>query len=162
MSEGVQTLHQLGMAWAVSMGGLEGPDEVPVTKSIKTTVLRLALDKLQPSLLAVVMAVDGRVEDLAATLMQLEATLAGAKPKAIQAAKGQQGGGQEKGEIRVPRKTLWLDLLKAGVPREEINGKPMADLCKWWMQLPPTKRSAGEKGEESRVYEASGALRPAS
>ncbi|CAM2113257.1 unnamed protein product [Caretta caretta] len=48
---------------------------------------------------AVVMAVDGCIEDLAATLMQLEATLAGAKPKAIQAAKGQQGGGQEKGEI---------------------------------------------------------------
>uniref|UniRef100_A0A8C3SGB9 Uncharacterized protein n=1 Tax=Chelydra serpentina TaxID=8475 RepID=A0A8C3SGB9_CHESE len=114
IAKGVQILRQLGMAWAVETGGTEGPDDILVTKSIKATLLRLAPDELKSSLLAVVMAADGRVRDLA---------------------------------LRVPRKTLWLDLLKAGVPREEINGKPTAILYKWWMQLPASKRSTGGKGE---------------
>ncbi|KAG6940365.1 hypothetical protein G0U57_017504 [Chelydra serpentina] len=152
IAKGVQILRQLGMAWAVETGGTEGPDDILVTKSIKATLLRLAPDELKSSLLAVVMAADGRVRDLAAIFMQLETALAGAQPRAIRARKGQQGrgqagGGQEKGELRVPRKTLWLDLLKAGVPREEINGKPTAILYKWWMQLPASKRSTGGKGE---------------
>ncbi|KAG6935183.1 Friend virus susceptibility 1 [Chelydra serpentina] len=156
IAEGVQILRQLGMAWAVETGGTEGPDDILVTKSIKATLLHLAPDELKPSLLAVVMAADGRVGDLAAILMQLETTLAGARPRAIRAAKGQQGRGQagrgqEKGELRMPRKTLWLDLLQAGVPREEINGKPTADLYNRWMQLPASKRSTvgeGERGVE--------------
>ncbi|KAG6929364.1 Friend virus susceptibility 1, partial [Chelydra serpentina] len=152
VAEGVQILRQLGMAWAVETGGTVGPDDIPVTKSIKATLLRLAPDELKPSLLAVVMAADGHVGDLAATLMQLETALTGARPRAIRAAKGQQcrgqaSGGQEKGELRVPRKSLWLELLQAGVPREEINGKPTADLYKRWLQLPASKWSAGGEGE---------------
>ncbi|KAG6925593.1 hypothetical protein G0U57_013844, partial [Chelydra serpentina] len=117
------------------------------TKSIKATLLRLAPGELKPSLLAVVMAADGRVGDLAASLMQLETAVAGAWRRAIRATKGQAGRGQEKGELWVPWKTLWLDLLQAGVPREEINGKPTADLYKQWMQLPASKRSTGGEGE---------------
>uniref|UniRef100_A0A8C0IZG2 Uncharacterized protein n=1 Tax=Chelonoidis abingdonii TaxID=106734 RepID=A0A8C0IZG2_CHEAB len=164
IAKGVQVLRQLGMAWAVETGGKNGPDDTLVTKSIKATLLRLAPDELKPSLLVVVMAGDGWVGDLAATLMQLETALAGAWPRAVQAAKGQQskgqaGGGQEKGELRVPRKVLCLDLLQAGVCREEINGKPTADLYKRWMQLPAAKRSTrseGEKGvERSKPVEPS-------
>uniref|UniRef100_A0A8C0G980 Uncharacterized protein n=1 Tax=Chelonoidis abingdonii TaxID=106734 RepID=A0A8C0G980_CHEAB len=153
IAKGIQVLRQLGMAWAIEMGGTDGPDDTPVTKSIKATLLCLAPDELKPSLLAVVMAVDGRVGDLAATLMQLETALAGARPRAIRAAKGQHskgqaGGEQEKGELRVPRKVLWLDLLQAGVPREEINGKPTTDLYKRWMWLPAAKRSTGSEGDK--------------
>ncbi|KAG6929625.1 hypothetical protein G0U57_005297 [Chelydra serpentina] len=153
IAEGGQILRQLGMAWAVETGGTEGPDDILVTKSIKATLLRLAPGALKPSFLAVVVAADGRVGDLAAIFMQLETALAGARPRAIRATKGQQGrgqagGGQEKGELRVPRKTLWLDLLQAGVSREEINGKPTADLYKRWMQLPASKQSTGGEGEK--------------
>uniref|UniRef100_A0A452IMX4 Uncharacterized protein n=1 Tax=Gopherus agassizii TaxID=38772 RepID=A0A452IMX4_9SAUR len=150
----IQVLRQLGMAWAVATGGTEGPDDVQITKSTKSTLLRTAPDELKPSLLAVVMAADGRVGDLATTLMQLGTALAGARPRAVRAAKGQPskrqaGRGQDKGEIRVPRRVLWSDLLQAGVPREEIDGKPMADLHKRWMQLPAAKCSMGPEGKKS-------------
>ncbi|OCT57717.1 hypothetical protein XELAEV_18003175mg [Xenopus laevis] len=32
-------------------------------------------------------------------------------------------------------RVVWLDLLKAGVPGEEINGVPTADLHKKWKQV---------------------------
>uniref|UniRef100_A0A8C4XXG2 Uncharacterized protein n=1 Tax=Gopherus evgoodei TaxID=1825980 RepID=A0A8C4XXG2_9SAUR len=134
ISEGIQALQQLGMAWAVSTGGTEGPDDMLVSKSTKAAFIRTAPDELKPSLLAVVMAADGRVGDLAATLMQLGTALAGAWPK---------------GEIRVPRRVLWSDLLQAGVPREDIDGQPTVDLYKRWMQLPAAKRSMGPEGEKS-------------
>uniref|UniRef100_A0A452I8Z8 Uncharacterized protein n=1 Tax=Gopherus agassizii TaxID=38772 RepID=A0A452I8Z8_9SAUR len=153
ISEGIQALRQLGMAWAVSTGGTEGPDDMLlgmawavstggtegpddmlVSKSTKAAFIRTAPDELKPSLLAVVMAADGRVGDLAATLMQLGTALAGAWPK---------------GEIRVPRRVLWSDLLQAGVPREDIDRQPTVDLYKRWMQLPAAKRSMGPEGEKS-------------
>uniref|UniRef100_A0A8C0QM46 Uncharacterized protein n=1 Tax=Chelonoidis abingdonii TaxID=106734 RepID=A0A8C0QM46_CHEAB len=153
IAEGVQALRQLGMAWAGVTGGIAGPDDMPVTKSTKAALLRTAPDELKPSLLAVLMAADGRVGELAATLMQLEIALAGVLPKAIRAAKGQRNQGQagqgvERGELRVPRRVLSSDLLQAGVPREEIDGKPTADLYKRWMQLPASKRSTGPEGEK--------------
>uniref|UniRef100_A0A452HHS4 Uncharacterized protein n=1 Tax=Gopherus agassizii TaxID=38772 RepID=A0A452HHS4_9SAUR len=120
ISEGIQALRQLGMAWAVSTGGTEGPDDMLVSKSTKAAFIRTAPDELKPSLLAVVMAADGRA-----------------------------GKGLEKGEIRVPRRVLWSDLLQAGVPREDIDGQPTVDLYKRWMQLPATKRSMGPEGEKS-------------
>uniref|UniRef100_A0A8C0J7F2 Uncharacterized protein n=1 Tax=Chelonoidis abingdonii TaxID=106734 RepID=A0A8C0J7F2_CHEAB len=154
IAEGVQALRQLGMAWAVSMGGMDGPDDMPVTKFTKAALLRTAPDELKPSLLAVVMAADGRVGELAATLMQLETALAGARPKAVRAAKGQRNQGQagqgvERGELRVPRRVLWFDLLQAGVPREETDRKPTANLYKRWMQLPASKRSTGPERERT-------------
>uniref|UniRef100_A0A8C0GFW2 Uncharacterized protein n=1 Tax=Chelonoidis abingdonii TaxID=106734 RepID=A0A8C0GFW2_CHEAB len=91
IAEGVQALRQLGMAWAVATGGMDGPDDMPVTKSTKAAFLRTAPDELKPFLLAVVMAA---------------------------------GQGVERGELRVPRRVLWFDLLQAGVPPEEIDRKP--------------------------------------
>uniref|UniRef100_A0A452HLH3 Uncharacterized protein n=1 Tax=Gopherus agassizii TaxID=38772 RepID=A0A452HLH3_9SAUR len=154
ISEGIQALRQLGMAWAVLTGGTEGPDDMLVSKSTKAAFIHTAPDELKPSLLAVVMAADGRIGELAATLMQLGTALAGARPKAVRAtksqqSKGQAGKGMEKGEIRVPRRVLWSDLLQAGVPREDVDGQPMDDLYNRWMQLPAAKRSMGPEGEKS-------------
>uniref|UniRef100_A0A8C4VP73 Uncharacterized protein n=1 Tax=Gopherus evgoodei TaxID=1825980 RepID=A0A8C4VP73_9SAUR len=108
ISEGIQALRQLGMAWAVSTGGTEGPEDMLVSKSTKAAFIRTAPDELKPSLLAVVMVADGRVGELAATLMQLGTALAGAQPKAVRAAK---------------------DLLQAGVPQEDIYGQPTPHLA---------------------------------
>ncbi|XP_030420935.1 Friend virus susceptibility protein 1-like [Gopherus evgoodei] len=83
ISEGIQALRQLGIAWAVSTGGTEGPNDMLVSKSMKVAFIRTAPDELKPSLLAVVMAADGRAGELAATLMQLGTALAGARPKAV-------------------------------------------------------------------------------
>uniref|UniRef100_A0A8C0HE25 Uncharacterized protein n=1 Tax=Chelonoidis abingdonii TaxID=106734 RepID=A0A8C0HE25_CHEAB len=154
IAKGMQTLRQLGMAWAVATGGMEGPDDMQVTKSTKAALLRTAANELKPSLLAVVMAADGRVGELASTLMQLETALAGARPTAVRVAKGQPskeqaGKGLKKGELQVPRKVLWSDFLQEGVPREEIDGKPTVDLYKQWMQLPAAKQSVGPEGERS-------------
>uniref|UniRef100_A0A8C0JDZ8 Uncharacterized protein n=1 Tax=Chelonoidis abingdonii TaxID=106734 RepID=A0A8C0JDZ8_CHEAB len=128
-----QALRHLGMAWAVATEGMDGPNNMPVTKSTKAAFLRTAPNKLKPSLLAVVMAANGRVGKLAATLMQLETALAGARPKAV----------LKKGELRVPQRVLWFNLLQVGVPPNKINKKPTANLYKQWMQLPASKRSTG-------------------
>lgn len=59
----------------VVLGCAKAPDDVQVTKLIKTIFLRLAPTKLEVPLMAIVMATNERVGELVGALMQLDSVL---------------------------------------------------------------------------------------
>lgn len=73
--KGVNALWQLRMAHMVVLGCAKAPDDVQVTKLIKTIFLRLAPTKLEVPLMAIVMATNERVGELVGALMQLDPVL---------------------------------------------------------------------------------------
>lgn len=44
-------------------------------------------------------------------------------------------GGEEKTRLVISRKQMWVDLLKAGVPKDEIDGISTAEMLKKWKHL---------------------------
>uniref|UniRef100_A0A8C3HPI7 Uncharacterized protein n=1 Tax=Chrysemys picta bellii TaxID=8478 RepID=A0A8C3HPI7_CHRPI len=127
---GLQNLRQLGMLTGIFAEDFEGPDTVELTRTIRTRLLRNAPPHLKAMILLMVGGAIGSVGDAAQLMMQLieiDGMMKTTKPQQVNV----------KQKERVSRNTMFKDLLKAGTPLEEVDGKTNAELLRRWLQLKP-------------------------
>uniref|UniRef100_A0A8C3FY98 Uncharacterized protein n=1 Tax=Chrysemys picta bellii TaxID=8478 RepID=A0A8C3FY98_CHRPI len=114
--EGVSQLRQLGILTSIFTEDFEGPDAVELTHTIRTRLLRNAPPNLKAMILPMVGGAIGSLGDAAQLMMQLaeiDGMMKTTKPQQVNI----------KQKERVSRNTMFKDLLKAGTPLEEVDGK---------------------------------------
>uniref|UniRef100_A0A452HJX4 Uncharacterized protein n=1 Tax=Gopherus agassizii TaxID=38772 RepID=A0A452HJX4_9SAUR len=131
--EGVSQLRQLGMLTGIFAEDFEGPDAVELTRTIYTRLLQNTPHHLKAMILLMVGGAIGTVGDAPQLMMQLteiDGMMKTTKPWQVNV----------KQKERVSCTTMFKDLLKAGVPLEEIDGKISTELLKRWLQLKSEQR----------------------
>uniref|UniRef100_A0A8B9QNA2 Uncharacterized protein n=1 Tax=Apteryx owenii TaxID=8824 RepID=A0A8B9QNA2_APTOW len=101
IAAGLNQLWQLGMLSRIYSPEFTGPDQIPMSKTIRNKMLRTALPHLKAMVLPVIV---GKQADKC-------------------------------GKERVSRGTMLQDLLRAGIPWQEVDSKPGTELLEQWLQL---------------------------
>lgn len=137
MKEGVNSLRQMGMAYASTTGS--SPVTAAVRTSIKRQLLRGAPASLKPVIIPAVVNATGSVGDLANTLWEIWALISGPSVQVVDKGKPAK---QKRGDTpQVTRRQMWNDLLQAGVPRSEINGITTSEMFCQWQKLSHTQKT---------------------
>ncbi|KAJ1141940.1 hypothetical protein NDU88_008268 [Pleurodeles waltl] len=143
-----------------------GPDVEPVTAGIRARLIRNAPPHMKGALLALLGPAQGRqVGDVVLLMAQLEGLDRQKSARAVGQVNKYKGG---ESTIKVTRQQMWIDLLNAGVKKEEIDGQPTPYLLKKWKALqrrqkekeafdekqpsaPPMEESEKEKTESGKI-----------
>ncbi|KAJ1111101.1 hypothetical protein NDU88_008439 [Pleurodeles waltl] len=129
ISEANEQLREMGMQNAVYSQQFLRPDVEPVTAGIRAQLIRNAPPHMKGALLALLGPAQGDVVLLMAQLEGLD------RQKSARAV-GQDNKYKEgESTIKVTRRQMWIDLLNAGVKKEEIDGKPTPYLLNKWKAL---------------------------
>ncbi|KAJ1190535.1 hypothetical protein NDU88_007273 [Pleurodeles waltl] len=130
ISELNKQLREMGMQNTVYSQQFLGPDVEPVTAGIRARLIRNAPSHMKGALLALLGPAQGRpVGDMVLLMAQLE----GLDKQKSAGAVGQDNkynGGES--TINVTRRQMRIDLLNAGLKKEEIDGKPTPYLVNRW------------------------------
>ncbi|KAJ1214212.1 hypothetical protein NDU88_001838 [Pleurodeles waltl] len=133
ISEAKEQLREMGMQNAVYSQQFLGPDVEPVTAGIRARLIRNAPLHMKGALLAVLGPAQGRpVGDVVLIMAQLEGLDKQKSARAVGQDNKYKGG---ESTIKVTRRQMWIDLLNAGVKKEEIDGKPTPSLLNKWKAL---------------------------
>ncbi|KAJ1175276.1 hypothetical protein NDU88_000564 [Pleurodeles waltl] len=110
-----------------------GSDVEPVTAGIRARLIRNAPPHMKGALLALLGHAQGRpVGDVVLLKAQLEWLDRQKSARAVGQDNKYEGG---ESTIKVTRQQMWIDLLNAGVKKEEIDGKPTPCLLNKWKAL---------------------------
>ncbi|KAJ1143264.1 hypothetical protein NDU88_009575 [Pleurodeles waltl] len=122
ISEANEQLREMGMQSAVYSQQFLGPDIEPVTAGIRARLIRNAPPHMKGALLALLGPAQGRpVGNVVLLMAQLEGLDRQKSARAVGQDNKYKGG---ESTIKVTRRQMWIDLLNAGVKKEEIDGKP--------------------------------------
>ncbi|KAJ1201888.1 hypothetical protein NDU88_005692 [Pleurodeles waltl] len=147
ISEANEQLREMGMQNAVYSQQFLGPDVEPVTAGIRARLIRNALPQMKCALLALLGPAQGRpVGDVVLLMAQLEG-LDRQKPARAVGQDNKYKGGES--TIKVTGRQMWIDLLNAGVKKEEIDGKPTPYLLNKWKALQRRKKEAFDEKQPS-------------
>lgn len=161
MREGVSRLREMGCITGLGqMQDWMGPDMEPFTAGLRSKLMKSAPYNLRAPLLSLLggLGLQGKIHEATTLLSELGDLEDGGKVKPIRtvdelkpkrtdkrkqsAEKGAEkavksGEYENKGKTRIviTRKQMWVDLLKGGVPREEIDGISTAELLKRWKKV---------------------------
>ncbi|KAJ1127233.1 hypothetical protein NDU88_005636 [Pleurodeles waltl] len=142
-----------------------GPDVEPLTAGIRARLIRNTPLHMKDALLALPGPAQGRpVGDVVLLMAQLEGLDRQKSARAVGQDNKYKGG---ESTIKVTRRQMWIDLLNAGVKKEEIDGKPTPYLLNKWKALqrrqkekeafddkqpsaPPMEESEKEKTESGK------------
>ncbi|KAJ1187989.1 hypothetical protein NDU88_004754 [Pleurodeles waltl] len=123
----------MGMQNGVYYQQFLGPDVEPVTAGIRARLIRNAPLHMKGALLALLGPAQGRpVGDVVLLMAQLEGLDRQKSARAVGQDNKYKGG---ESTIKVTRRQMWIDLLNAGVKKEEIDGKPTPYLLNKWKAL---------------------------
>lgn len=136
IEEGINVVWQMGMAHALVAGS--NPDSIAVTRSIKMQFLRGAPASLKPLIIPAVTNATGNIGALADTLRDIGDVISGPSVQAVNKGKAAKAKGVTSG---VTRKQMWNDLVRAGVPRSEIDGITTSEMFCRWQKLGTTQKS---------------------
>ncbi|KAJ1089386.1 hypothetical protein NDU88_002537 [Pleurodeles waltl] len=146
ISEANEQLREMGMQNAVYSQQFLGPDVEPVTAGIRARLIRNAPPHTKGALLALLGPTQGRpVGDVVLLMAQLEGLDRQKSARAVGQDNKYKGG---ESTIKVTRRQMWIDLLNAGVKKEEIDGKPTPYLlneCKALQHRQKEKEAFDEK-----------------
>ncbi|KAJ1099144.1 hypothetical protein NDU88_004248 [Pleurodeles waltl] len=160
-----EQLREMGMQNAVYSQQFLGPDVEPLTAEIRARLIRNAPPHIRGALLALLGPAQGRpVGDVVLIMAQLEGHDGQISARAVGQDINYNGG---ESTIKVTRRQMWIDLLNAGVKKEEIDGKPTPYLLNKWKALqhrqkekeafdekqpsaPPMEESEKEKTESGK------------
>ncbi|KAJ1194604.1 hypothetical protein NDU88_003892 [Pleurodeles waltl] len=163
--EANEQLQEMGMQNAVYSQQFLGPDVELVTAGIRARLIRDAPLHTKGALLALLGPPQERpVGDVVLLMAQLEGLDRQRSARAVG-----QDNKYRRGEstIKVTRRQMWIDLLNAGLKKEEIDGKPTPYLLNKWKALqrrqkekeafnekqhsaPPMEESEKEKAESGK------------
>ncbi|KAJ1141997.1 hypothetical protein NDU88_008325 [Pleurodeles waltl] len=164
-AEANEQLREMGMQNAVYSQKFLGPDVEPVTAGIRARLIRNAPPHMKGALLALLgPAQGGPVGDVVLLMAQLEGLDRQKSARAVGQDNKYKG---RESTIKVTRRQMWIDLLNAGVKKEEIDGKPTHYLLNKWKALqrrqkekeavdekqpsaPPMEESEKEKTESGK------------
>ncbi|KAJ1143216.1 hypothetical protein NDU88_009527 [Pleurodeles waltl] len=133
ISEANEQLREMGMQNAVYSQQFLGLDVEPVTAGIRPRLIRNAPPHMKGALLALLGPAKGRpVGDVVLLMAQLEGLDKEKSTRAVGQDNKYKGG---ESTIKVTRQQMWIDLLNAGVKKEEIDGKPTPYLFNKWKAL---------------------------
>ncbi|KAJ1191622.1 hypothetical protein NDU88_000938 [Pleurodeles waltl] len=103
-----------------------GPDVEPVTAGIRARLIRNAPPHMRGALLALLGPAQGRpVGDVVLLMAQLEGLDRQKSARAVGKDDKYKGG---ESTIKVTKRQMWIDLLNAGMKKEDIDGKPTSYL----------------------------------
>ncbi|KAJ1199689.1 hypothetical protein NDU88_003522 [Pleurodeles waltl] len=118
---------------AESGEGHVGPDVEPVTAGIRARLIRNAPPHMKGALLALLGPAQGRpVGEVVLLMAQLEGVDRQKSARAMGQDNKYEGG---ESTIKLARRKMWIDLLNAGVKKDEIDGKPTPYLLNKWKAL---------------------------
>ncbi|KAJ1178295.1 hypothetical protein NDU88_003542 [Pleurodeles waltl] len=143
-----------------------GPDVESVTAGIRARLIRNAPPHMNSALLALLGPAQGRpMGDVVLLMAQLKGLDRQKSARAVGQDNKYKGG---ESTIKVARRQMWIDLLNAGVKKEEIDGKPTPYLLNKWKALqrrqkekeafdekqpsaPPMEESEKEKQNQGKI-----------
>ncbi|KAJ1149379.1 hypothetical protein NDU88_002189 [Pleurodeles waltl] len=133
ISEANEQLREMRMQNAVYSQQFLGPDVEPVTAGIRARLIKNAPSHMKGALLALLGPAQGRpVGDVVLLMAQLEGLERQKSSRAVVQDNKHKGG---ESTIKVTRRQMWIDLLNAGVKKEEIDGKSTPYLLNKWKAL---------------------------
>ncbi|KAJ1127500.1 hypothetical protein NDU88_005899 [Pleurodeles waltl] len=146
ISDANEQLREMGIENAVYSQHFAGPDVEPVTAGIRARLIRNAPPHMKGALLALLGPAQERPVGEVVLLMT---QLVGLDRQKSARALGQDN--KYKGReptIKVTRRQMWIDLLNAGVKKEEIDGKPTPYLLNKWKALQRRQKEKGAFDEQ--------------
>ncbi|KAJ1162952.1 hypothetical protein NDU88_003416 [Pleurodeles waltl] len=133
ISEENEQLREMGMQNAVYSQQFGGPDVEPMTAGIRAPLIRNAPPHMRGALLALLGPAQGRpMGDVVLLMAQLEGLDRQKSARAVGQDNKYKGGESTR---KVTRRQMWIDLLNAGVKKEEIDWKPTPYLPNKWKAL---------------------------
>ncbi|XP_073453612.1 uncharacterized protein [Aquarana catesbeiana] len=157
IGEGISRLREMGCITGLNtFPEWMGPDMEPFTSALRSKMMKSAPFNPRAPLLSLLvgLGLNSKINETTTLLSQLgELEEAKTKPvRAVDKVKARQEeykqkrtekkgngvektGGEEKTRLVISRKEMWVDLLKAGVPKNEIDGISTAEMLKRWKHL---------------------------
>lgn len=157
IGEGISRLREMGCITGLNtFPEWMGPDMEPFTSALRSKLMKSAPFNLRAPLLSLLggLGLNSKIHEATTLLSQLgELEETKTKPvRAVDKVKARQEGykqkrtekkgngvektgGEEKTRLVITRKQMWVDLLKAGVPKDEIDGISTAEMLKRWKHL---------------------------
>ncbi|PIO09820.1 hypothetical protein AB205_0116070, partial [Aquarana catesbeiana] len=155
IGEGISRLRVMGCITGLNtFPEWMGPDMEPFTAALRSKLMKSAPFNLRAPLLSLLggLGLNSKIHEATTLLSQL-GELGETKTKPVRdkvkvrqeeykqkrtEKKGngeEKTGGEEKTRLVIFRKEMWVDLIKAGVPKDEIDGISTAEMLKRWKHL---------------------------